>query len=183
MNEQFISIASALDAEFVEDTSSGPMVEESTYDVATTTDALPSVSNEPVKNSQVFEEQEYIKKKLHASADMIEDVMGILKDDLRQGSKASQFEAFASLARTLNNSVNELSAYETKIKNEERFLNPDSEINNNTNTFNGDVTINMSGKDMLDMLDSEEFIQEIEAELLEDDDEVKSEEVEDNKDD
>ncbi len=139
-NERFRKIANALNSSFVEEDSDSHLPV-----VAETKPNLPAVVEE---KKTVFDEQDYVKNKLHDTIDMMSEVMGTLKKDLRQGSKASEFEAFSSLGKTVVSAINELRTYDTVVKHEENY--DQNAMGETAQTSN--ITINMNGADMLDRI-------------------------------
>jgi len=139
-NERFKKIANALNSSFVEEDSDTllPVVAETKVN-------LPAVVEE---KKTVFDEQDYVKNKLHDTIDMLSEVMGTLKKDLRQGSKASEYESFSSLGKTVVSAINELRTYDTVVKHEENY--DQNSMNETAQTSN--ITINMNGADMLDRI-------------------------------
>jgi len=140
-NERFKKIANALNSSFVEEDSEThlPVVAETKVN-------LPAVVEE---KKTVFDEQDYVKNKLHDTIDMMAEVMGTLKKDLRQGSKASEYEAFSSLGKTVVSAINELRTYDTVVKHEENY---DQNSMGDTAQTANNITINMNGADMLDKI-------------------------------
>ena len=148
--ERFVKIANALNSTFVEEDSDTKLL---VNEFTSTEKCLPTVVEEKTNvpaiiedKKNVFEEQDYVKEKLHKTIDMLDDVMSVLKRDLRQGSKASEFEAFGNLAKSTISAITELRTYDSIIKHEDQYdENVSKDATNN-------VTINMNGADMLDRI-------------------------------
>jgi len=92
----------------------------------------------------VIRDQEYIIGETHQTIAKVGEVMTTLADTLQDGSRASEFEAFASLARTMNDSIKNLSEFHFKVADRENMrdtIQQPTTVNNN---------LILSGSEMLD---------------------------------
>jgi hypothetical protein len=142
-NEIYHKMAAALNSKFVEEE---PLPKSKTALPAVT---MPTDVALVEEKETVFEEQDFIKDEIHNTIDMLNDVMDILKSDLRQGSKYTGFDVFGNLAKAKISAISELGLYDKSIKAEERY---EASENNEKTVTEQNITINMNGADMLDKI-------------------------------
>ena len=144
-NEIFNKMASALNSSFIEEdkVDNKKLVPVDT-NLPATQDDKKEVSEE------VFEEQSYLKESYHETIEGVSEVMETLKSDLRQGSKASLFEAYSNLAKTKLLATDSLKSFDKDIKHERRF--EENDIENKNNNAPTNLTLNLNGADMLDKI-------------------------------
>ena len=180
-NEIYNKLANALNSSFVEeDALPDTLNKHLPTNLVEEEDKTPMVVDDkpnlpaPVKK-QVFDEQIYVKNKLHETVDLFSDVMKDIKEDLRQGTPATKYEALSSMGRTLISALNELRSYDTAIKHEEQY---DEGSNDPSGQNDANVTINLNGADMLDKILEyrDNNIPQAEAEVVEEKTETKEDE-------
>lgn len=186
-NEIYNKMAKALNSEFIEEDAIEKLkqnvvteVVEVAKEVMPTTENLPAT--QPESNNEVvpyekpkgpvFTEQEFVKDELHDTINEVQDVMDILKSDLRQGSRASLFDAYSNLAKTKLSAINDLSSYDKDVKHEERFEDVDKDSSGETATAQQNITLNLNGADMLDKIleYKNRQVDQADAEVVEEDD-------------
>jgi uncharacterized protein with HEPN domain len=158
-NEIYNKLANALNSSFIEEDSvpdtlnkhlPTKIVEETKEEVEETLPAPKEEANLPeTTKSTVFEEQQYVKDKLHETIDLFSEAMTSLNSDLRQGTPATKYEALSSMGKTLISALNELRSYDTIVKHEEQYESGGKTPADDQQT---NVTINMNGADMLDKI-------------------------------
>lgn len=100
-----------------------------------------------------FEDKKYIKNELCTLISNTMEVMDILKEDLRQGTKASSFEAYAKLSGAVKDQIQELRELNKNIadiKLSERRIDLRNENPDIQQTITNNVI--MTGSEMMDIL-------------------------------
>ena len=108
------------------------------------TDMLPAV----VEN--VIEDQAYIKQEIKIGVEMLGDVAETLRGDLKQGSRASSFEAFASIMKERREYINSLEQVNSNV-----YDRNNANTNPSDGSSIGSITNNnlvMTSDDMLELI-------------------------------
>ncbi len=102
------------------------------------------------KEGEVIHDQEYIKQELKVDIELLGDVTETLRMDLKQGSKATEFLAFASLMKERREHLREYKDINKDIAEIERGFTGDTPGNGNTTITNN--TVVLSGNEAFDMI-------------------------------
>jgi len=113
--------------------------------------------NLPVENKdELIKDQEYIQTELKVDIELLGDVTETLRSDLKQGSRASQFEAFANLMKERREHLKDYKDINIEIAKLENDSGQDEShggtVTNNTVIFTGNEAFDMiiAARDGLD---------------------------------
>lgn len=98
------------------------------------------------KKKEVIEDQKFIQNEFYNQIAKIGNVMTLLENGLKENSRASQFEAFSNLARTMNETLGKLTETNFKIADKEAFMEPEEQPKQTNQT------LILNGNDVLDKL-------------------------------
>jgi hypothetical protein len=108
------------------------------------------LSTDVVYSNDEIEDQDYIQHELRVGIEMLGDVADVLRSDLKQGSRASSFEAFSSIMRERRDHINTLKDVNTeKFERKNKDLSP-SGTNDGTNITNNNLIL--TSNDALDLI-------------------------------
>ncbi len=97
-------------------------------------------------DEELIENKMFIQNELYTSISQVGEVMTMMKEGLKQGARASEFEAFARLNDSLVNTIDKLATLNMKLADKKSFMSPDA------NPQVGNQTLIFNGADMLDKL-------------------------------
>jgi len=166
--EQFEKISEKFGASFVTDTSATVQnIENKLAKISERKNDLIQVAQQPTEI--VLKDQTYLMGELHMLISDTREVMEILKESLKQGTRASMFEAYSKLSNSVTDQLRELRELNKVIADLEMFkLTPQTQQTT--------VNITMTGADMLEQLikarkESEINSIDVEYEVKDEDDE------------
>jgi hypothetical protein len=110
-NNKYHEMAEVFGAEFEEDTETVEHVPTRTF--ADISETLPAIINDD-EEKKVIEDEAYIKNQFRMGVEMSNDVAEVLRENLQQGAKASEFEAFSSIMRERRETLVALQNLNTK---------------------------------------------------------------------
>jgi len=140
--EYFDGIANVFNSEFIKDTSLSAI--ENTLQVIT--NEKRSIENVANKKLITLKDKDYLEEKTKTLIEMSLKVLTNLKDDIKIGSSARDYEVFAKLGDTIVNQIRELRELNKMISDMEIFNNEEPEDKAKVN-----VNIKMTGKEMLEL--------------------------------
>lgn len=100
-----------------------------------------SQPNDVAPIEDLMEDKRFIQNELYTSISQVGEVMMVMKEGLKSGSRSSEFEAFARLNDSLVNTLDKLATLNLKLADKRAFAvgmsNPANQQNNQTLIFNG----------------------------------------------